>query len=1217
MASSDDEEELVPQSVSNYFFVDAKEEPIPFSVLPFCFDGMDNPDMSKEQVFLHGTGDGGLQKVYKQVTAWKVGLEDAQPEILVFTKDNKWIKLSKPRKSYEGSIRSILITIHYLHFLRRKPESSEKSLWEYLRKLFSTFEDRPSVDDLVDHYPLIKLLVERDDALAKSQILQVLLKERPMKKAFGPDLQSDGEPKNSFIVDDDIDEDMTNDDGNESEEEPDLFDSVCAICDNGGEILCCEGRCMRSFHATRKDGEDSDCKSLGFSKAQVEAIQNFLCKNCKYKQHQCFVCGKLGCSDKSKGTEVFSCVNATCGHFYHPKCVAELLFPENKTEAADCEKKIAAGESFTCPVHKCHVCKQGENKEVKEFQFAVCRRCPKSYHRKCLPRKIAFDDIEEEGIIQRAWEDLLPNRILIYCLKHKIDEDLGTPIRNHIVFPEIPEQKQVIDAQKRKLNNLMKTKRNDDLMQRRASVKPTKSTEKFSSSVENQPVARSDKSIAHQVLNFQKQLKPSKVTTEPLHKSDGLTLPGSKKASKEKTTASVPTISSKVAISLSPRVDVETQKKMLAFMEEVTSSITLEGVLRKRTVPSTHTHGTRNIDRTITRGKIEGSVEAIKTALEKMENGGSVEDAKAVCEPDVIKQIMRWNNKLKVYLAPFLHGMRYTSFGRHFTKVDKLQEIVDKLQWYVQNGDTIVDFCCGANDFSRLMKEKLDAAGKKCSFRNYDIIQPKYDFNFEKRDWMSVQPRELPPGSQLIMGLNPPFGVKAGLANKFIDKALSFKPKLVILIVPRETERLDRKRSPYDLVWEDSENLSGKSFYLPGSVDQNDMQLEQWNLIAPPLYLWSRPDWTPKHKAIALKQGHISQVRQEPPVEERCQEQKSDIHPPKEVVSERPEDKEAIMMELPTRNGNNKVSAESKKRSLPEHHSSRPTKKSKAKSKMREEAKGKEEEKSKIGVQEEVKRKEQESANRNEGELSDMSISPIGARESNMEVPRTRHSVETFETPRESFETSTERQSNERPGLAFGAISEGGRASYSVEDIDDIAKRYATPPSRDAVYNSSSHGWPGDRLGNQDHVIRNSEERYSGYSGLDTFSRSTYADGYGRSLDADPRALQPRPYGEDDFLQRARYSSGITSSVLGHNEFPTSSYGLSSSTQGSVMQRYAPQLDEMNHPRSSPNLGLGGRSTISEVPGMRRDVPPPDSFGFAREPQYPYQHPGAGGWLDD
>ena len=40
-----------------------------------------------------------------------------------------------------------------------------------------------------------------------------------------------------------------------------------------------------------------------------------------------------------------------------------------------------------------------------------------------------------------------------------------------------------------------------------------------------------------------------------------------------------------------------------------------------------------------------------------------------------------------------------------------------------------------------------------------------------------------------IMGLNPPFGHKAALANKCVDKAVEFKPKLVILIVPPETER--------------------------------------------------------------------------------------------------------------------------------------------------------------------------------------------------------------------------------------------------------------------------------------------------------------------------------------------------------------------------------------------------------------------------------------------
>lgn len=96
------------------------------------------------------------------------------------------------------------------------------------------------------------------------------------------------------------------------------------------------------------------------------------------------------------------------------------------------------------------------------------------------------------------------------------------------------------------------------------------------------------------------------------------------------------------------------------------------------------------------------------------------------------------------------------------------------------------------------------------------------------------------------MGLNPPFGVNAALANKFIDKALEFNPKLLILIVPTETERcahscysfippppslslcvcaracvchftlplafsrLDKKRTPYDLVWEDKAMLAGK-----------------------------------------------------------------------------------------------------------------------------------------------------------------------------------------------------------------------------------------------------------------------------------------------------------------------------------------------------------------------------------------------------------------------
>lgn len=88
---------------------------------------------------------------------------------------------------------------------------------------------------------------------------------------------------------------------------------------------------MRSFHATKKDGSDTLCESLGFLEHQVkvrislvlsickpnfqlfalmvnayrmQALPSFMCQNCKHKQHQCFICGKLGSSDKSRCAEV-------------------------------------------------------------------------------------------------------------------------------------------------------------------------------------------------------------------------------------------------------------------------------------------------------------------------------------------------------------------------------------------------------------------------------------------------------------------------------------------------------------------------------------------------------------------------------------------------------------------------------------------------------------------------------------------------------------------------------------------------------------------------------------------------------------------------------------------------------------------------------------------------------------------------------------------------
>ncbi|KAI3755636.1 hypothetical protein L1987_55441 [Smallanthus sonchifolius] len=158
----------------------------------------------------------------------------------------------------------------------------------------------------------------------------------------------------------------------------------------------------------------------------------------------------------------------------------------------------------------------------------------------------------------------------------------------------------------------------------------------------------------------------------------------------------------KMEVTTPPKADAEMKTKILKLMKDTTSSFDFEEYIEEKRRRCTHKiyspkHG---LDKTITIGKVEASVKAAKAALKKLDDGVSVEDAKAVCEPHFLNQLM-------------------------------------------------------AKAESCFMKEKLESTGKKCKFKNYELI---------------ITPK--------VMGLNPPFGVEASLANKFIDHALKFKPKL-------------------------------------------------------------------------------------------------------------------------------------------------------------------------------------------------------------------------------------------------------------------------------------------------------------------------------------------------------------------------------------------------------------------------------------------------------
>lgn len=106
------------------------------------------------------------------------------------------------------------------------------------------------------------------------------------------------------------------------------------------------------------------------------------------------------------GFQVFQCVNGTCGYFYHPHCVAKALQFKRGDKATDfegdLEGEIAAGKAFVCPIHTCFGCKEPEpeDKNDLQLQFAVCRRCPRAYHRKCLPGYFFFMEfLESTGLV--------------------------------------------------------------------------------------------------------------------------------------------------------------------------------------------------------------------------------------------------------------------------------------------------------------------------------------------------------------------------------------------------------------------------------------------------------------------------------------------------------------------------------------------------------------------------------------------------------------------------------------------------------------------------------------------------------------------------------------------------------------------------------------------------------------------------------------------------
>ncbi|KAK4437534.1 protein ENHANCED DOWNY MILDEW 2 [Sesamum alatum] len=204
MASSDEEGEIVEDYVTNYYFVDTKEVPISFSRLPLLWNDCEGVGYGgqklepTEHAFLRAMVEDGRRQIYRKVIAWKFELSYVLPEIYVLAdaKYETWIKLQRPRKSYEVIVRSVLIAVHCLHFVKKNlEEESGEALWKHIRKTFSTYEVPPSKNDLVDHMEWMKEAALRDRDIAKAKNLPAFLYEVCGKRKAFCDENRPGEKK--------------------------------------------------------------------------------------------------------------------------------------------------------------------------------------------------------------------------------------------------------------------------------------------------------------------------------------------------------------------------------------------------------------------------------------------------------------------------------------------------------------------------------------------------------------------------------------------------------------------------------------------------------------------------------------------------------------------------------------------------------------------------------------------------------------------------------------------------------------------------------------------------------------------------------------------------------------------------------------------------------------------------------------------------------------
>ena len=160
-------------------------------------------------------------------------------------------------------------------------------------------------------------------------------------------------------------------------------DDICSICEKGGNLVCCEGKCCRAFHATCVGPADT-------------TAEPFVCPSCTKGVERCLLC-----HEESPLSEMVRCVVPGCGICFHKKCAPELMSVKRNGVA------VRTGNTLVCPRHMCVTC---DDVAISGESLVVCIRCPVGYHKHCVPagsavtgRNIICPKHKERPETEQAW----------------------------------------------------------------------------------------------------------------------------------------------------------------------------------------------------------------------------------------------------------------------------------------------------------------------------------------------------------------------------------------------------------------------------------------------------------------------------------------------------------------------------------------------------------------------------------------------------------------------------------------------------------------------------------------------------------------------------------------------------------------------------------------------------------------------------------------------